>query len=124
MNYPSRQFTDLIVWQKAHVFVLAVYTYTTSFPKIEQYGLVQQFRRAAVSVPANIAEGYRRRSGVEKLRFLNIAQASLEQCRYYLILAQDLGYGEHLLDTNLAEVARLLTAYSKGIDRKGDRSKE
>jgi four helix bundle protein len=122
VNNPSRQFTDLIVWQKAHAFVLGVYPYTTSFPKTEQYGLVQQLRRASVSVPANIAEGYRRRSETEKIRFLNIAQSSLEECHYYLILSKDLNYGEHHLDEKLAEIAKLLTGYIKGITKKGVRS--
>ena len=61
-----------------------------SFPKSETYGLTSQFRRAAVSVPANIAEGFRKRGRADKVRFLNIAQGSLEECRYYLILSDDL----------------------------------
>src|SRR5580700_1554658 len=82
----ARTFQDVIAWQKAHAFVLKTYSYTANFPKTELYGLTSQFRRAAISVPANIAEGFRRRSKNEKVRFLNIAQASLEECRYYLIL--------------------------------------
>lgn len=89
----ARSFQDLLVWQKAHLFVLGVYRLSGGFPKSETYGLTQQLRRAAVSVPANIAEGFRRRGKNDKARFLNIAEASLEECRYYLILAQDLGYG-------------------------------
>src|SRR4029077_19032693 len=90
----ARSFRDLLVWRKAHEFVLAVYTLTASFPKQETYGLALQMRRAAVSVPANIAEGFRRRRGkVDKARFMNLAEGSLEEYRYYLILAQDLGYG-------------------------------
>jgi four helix bundle protein len=104
------------VWRKAHEFVLAVYTLTASFPKQETYGLALQMRRAAVSVPANIAEGFRRRGKVDKARFMNLAEGSLEECRYYLILAQDLGYGN---TSNLAsaaeEVSRLLGAYAAAI---------
>src|SRR5580658_8844052 len=90
---PARTFQDSAAWQNAHKFVLAVYTYTASFPRAEMYGLTSQFRRAAVSIPANIAEGFRGRGRADKARFLNIAQAWLEECRYYVILAQDLGYG-------------------------------
>jgi four helix bundle protein len=87
----ARSFRDLVVWRRAHEFVLAVYTFTAGFPKQETYGLASQMRRAAVSVPANIAEGFRRRGKVDKARFMNLAEGSLEECRYYLILAQDLG---------------------------------
>src|SRR4029077_15481678 len=83
----ARSFRDLLVWRKAHEFVLAVYTLTASFPKQERHGWALQTRRAAVSVPANIAEGFRRRGKVDKARFMNLAEGSLEECRYYLILA-------------------------------------
>ena len=93
---PARTFQDLLVWQKAHRFVLDVYTLTAAFPKQETYGLSLQMRRAAVSIPANIAEGFRRRSKADKARFIfmNMAEGSVEECRYFLILARDLGYGE------------------------------
>lgn len=90
LSKPARTFQDLLVWQKAHQFVLAVYAITTIFPKQETYGLSQQMRRAAVSIPANIAEGFRRRGKADKARFMNMAEGSIEECRYYLILAQDL----------------------------------
>src|SRR5215475_14307254 len=90
----ARSFRDLVVWQKAHEFVMTVYRLTESFPDREKFGLSHQLRRAAVSIPANIAEGFGKRSQAEKARFLNIAEGSLEECRYYLILTQDLGYGE------------------------------
>ena len=82
-----------MVWQKAHQFVLATYSLTAGFPRREIYGLTSQMRRAAISIPANIAEGFKKRGENDKLRFLNFAQGSLEECRYYLILIQDLGYG-------------------------------
>jgi four helix bundle protein len=109
-------FRDLKVWRKAHEFVLAVYKLTESFPKHEVYGLTGQMRRAAVSIPANIAEGFRKRGKLDKARFMNTAEGSLEECHYYLILAQDLGYcnsGE--LAEKLNEVSRLLNAYAKAI---------
>src|SRR5262252_8771215 len=104
---PARTFQDLVVWRKAHELVLAVYSFTAAFPKKE---------RAAVSVPANIAEGFRRRGKADKARYMNMAEASLEESRYYLILAQDLGYGDtSSLTTSLEEVSRLLNAYTKAI---------
>jgi four helix bundle protein len=104
------------VWQKAHRFVLSVYRLSEHFPAKETYGLTSQFRRAAVSVPANIAEGFKKRSKPDKARFMNIAQGSLEECRYYLILTRDLGYGDtHELTTQLEEVSRMLDSYCAAI---------
>jgi four helix bundle protein len=112
----ARTFQDLVVWQKAHQFVLDVYRYSAEFPKAETYGLASQLRRAAVSIPANIAEGFRRRGDADKVRMLNIAQGSAEECRYYLILAQDLNYGRNEgAVALLEEISRLLNAYSKAI---------
>lgn len=91
----TNTFQDLVVLQKGHQFVLEVYKITKQFPKEEVYGLTSQFRRAAVSITVNIAEGYKRLSSKEKLRFYNIAQASLEECRYFLILSNDLDYIEN-----------------------------
>jgi four helix bundle protein len=113
---PAKTFQDLIVWQKAHKWVLSIYSYTKSFPKSEIYGLTLQFRRAAISVPANIAEGFKKNSKREKHRFMNIAQSSLEESRYYLILTRDLGYGDNSqLISQLEEVSMLLEAYSASI---------
>ena len=113
---PARTFRDLVVWRKAHEFVLAVYRYTAGFPKQETYGLSIQMRRAAVSIAGNVAEGFRKRGRADKVRFMNTAEGSIEESRYYLILAEDLGYGktEHLMHL-LEEVSRLLNAYSKAI---------
>jgi four helix bundle protein len=100
------------VWQKAHQLALAVYRLTASFPKQETYGLTCQIQRASVSVAANIAEGFMRRGAAGKARLLNIAQGSLEECCYYLILAEDLGYGKTLKQMIvLEEVSRFLEAY-------------
>lgn len=113
---PAKCFEDLIVWQKAHEFVLSVYRITENFPRTEIYGLTSQLRRAAVSIPANIAEGFKKRGRADKVRFLNIAQGSLEECRYYLILAKDLNYGDTAsLNNQLTEVSKLLEAYSGKI---------
>ncbi|MBU2949668.1 four helix bundle protein [Tamlana agarivorans] len=116
----TKSFEDLKVWQKGHQFVLEVYKMSKAFPKEEIYGLTSQFRRAAVSITANIAEGYKRRSPKEKLRFYNFSQASLEECRYFLILSKDLGYVENnKKQTDLIqEVSKMLNAYCQGILRK------
>lgn len=113
---PAKTFRDLVVWRKAHEFVLSVYKFTEGFPKQETYGLSLQMRRAAVSIPANIAEGFRKRGKPDKVRFMNMAEGSLEESRYYLILAEDLGYGNtKTLLRLLEEISRLLNAYSKAI---------
>jgi len=112
----AKSFRDLMVWRKAHEFVLAVYRFTSTFPKSEIYGLAQQMRRAAVSIPANIAEGFTRRGKTDKARFMNIAESSLEESRYYLILSQDLGYGQtDGLMNALQDVSRPLNAYARAI---------
>ncbi len=117
MSRPAAKcFEDLVVWQKAHLFVLAIYRLSSDFPKSETYGLTSQLRRAAISVPANIAEGFKKKSKADKNRFMNIAQGSLEECRYYLILIKDL----HLADSNalmqqLEEVSKLLHVYTASI---------
>src|SRR5713226_7180388 len=106
---PAKTFQDLVAWQEAHQFVLAVYRLSDKFPQKEMYGLTSQFRRAAVSIPANIAEGFRKRGRSDKARFMNIAQGSLEECRYYLILTGDLRYGDcHEAFAQLEEVSKLL----------------
>lgn len=116
MNRPATNFRDLVVWQKAHGFVLDVYRFSASFPAHEKFGLSAQLRRAATSVPANIAEGFKKRGRSDKARFLNIAEASLEESRYYILLAQDLAYGEYPgLSGRAEEVARLLSAYSRRL---------
>jgi four helix bundle protein len=117
---PARTFEDLIVWQKAHAWVLAIYRFSAGFPSKENFALTSQLRRAAVSVPANIAEGFKKVSVADKRRFMNIAQGSLEECRYYLILSRDLRYGDvQLLTPQLEEVSRLLNAYAKAIETPG-----
>lgn len=112
----TQSFKELLVWQKAHSFVLSVYKYTETFPKTEVYGLTSQFRRAAVSIAANIAESYKKRGKIDKARFLNIAEGSLEECCYYLILSHDLNYGENNSMELLAnEIGKMLKSYSSKI---------
>ena len=115
----AKKFKDLVVWQKAHELVIEIYRLTKSYPKSEMFGLTSQLRRAAISVPANLAEGFKRVTLAEKLRFYNIAQGSLEEVRYYLILSQDLEYAQTAeLMEHLESVSRLLEAFMKSIRRK------
>lgn len=112
-------FKDLIVWQKSHQLVLSVYGITTKFPKDETYALTNQIRRAMVSVPANIAEGFRKKTLANKLNFLSHSDGSLEEVRYYLILAKDLSYislQEYSeLEFCCEEVSKLISGYAKNI---------
>lgn len=116
MRESAKTFEDLLVWQKAHLFVLSVYRISTTFPNHELFGLSSQFRRAAVSIAANIAEGFRKRSNADKIRYYNIARGSLEECRYYLILIKDLEYAEVSKEgLLLQEVSKLLESYSRVV---------
>ena len=92
MRKPAKTFKDLIVWQRAHQLALEIYRMSSGFPKHELYGLVSQIRRAGFSIAANIAEDFRKTTNADKARYLNISQGSLEEVRYYLILAEDLRY--------------------------------
>jgi four helix bundle protein len=116
MGQPAKVFTELLVWQKAHKFVMSVYRMTIDFPKSETYGLISQIRRAAVSIPANITEGFGRSSVKEKMRFLEISKGSLEECRYYLILSKDIGYCDSTsMMIELEEVGKLLNSSLKNL---------
>jgi len=117
---PAKNFQDLIVWQKAHQLVLSIYLFSNNFPKHEIYGLTSQIRRAVISIPANIAEGFKKKTKPDKVKFMNISQGSLEECRYYLIVAKDLGYGDtSQLMPQLEEVSKLLETYTASILNSG-----
>lgn len=112
----SRSFEDVELWQLAHRWVLDIYRLTNQFPKQEVFGLTSQLRRAAVSVPANFAEGFAKLGLADKLRFYNIAQGSLEECRYYLILSRDLNYGEvGELRKGAEQISRMLHGYMRSV---------
>ena len=116
---PSFSFEQVMAWQKAHQFTVLVYQMTRHFPKDELFGLTSQFRRAAISIEANIAEGYKRLGKPDKLHFLNISEGSLAECRNYVILSRDLGYIDETnysqLYYSIEEASKLLTSYCKGI---------
>ena len=113
------KFQDILAWQKAHQFVLSTYKITRHFPEDEKFGLTSQFRRAAVSIEANIAEGYKKLSKADKLRFFNISEGSIEECRDYIILSKDLEYINssefELLYSQLEDSGRLLNLYCKNV---------
>ena len=115
----TKSFEHLIVWQKAHQYVLSIYKITKHYPREEMFGLINQMRRAAISITANIAEGYIRIGTKEKLRFYNISQGSLEETRNFILLSKDLEYitekEKEVLSNQAAKVSRLLNAYCKGL---------
>jgi four helix bundle protein len=113
---PARRFEDLVMWQKSHALTLRTYRITTTFPKHETYGLSAQMRKAAVSVSANIAEGFSKRGRADKARFMNTAQGSLEELRYYFLLSRDLEYVQADVSWNdVKEVGRILGAYARTL---------
>jgi four helix bundle protein len=116
MRDKNYSFENLIVWQKSHQFVLDIYSIAKNFPKDETYGLTSQLKRASVSIPANIAEGFGRRGDKDKLRFYNISRASLLEVKYFLILVHDLNYCDTLiLRNNLNEIEKMLYVYTTKI---------
>ena len=116
-----QRFTDLKVWQRSHALVLQIYRLTTGFPDDERYGLVSQIRRAAVSIPANIAEGSKRRRNNDYARFLNIAEGSAAEVDYLLILSRDLelvtAKVAEPIRTELDEIARMLNGLRGKVER-------
>lgn len=112
-----KSFQDILVWQKAHELVLLIYHITTKFPSDEKYGLVSQIRRAVISVPANIVEGFRRAGIKDSLRFYDIANASLEELRYEIRVSFDLGYISKIeyqeACVKMEEVSKMLNSWIK-----------
>ena len=118
MDRSSKSFFELDVWKKSHQLVLDLYSVTSNFPDSEIFSLTSQIRRAVISIPANIAEGYKRFGKADKIRFYNIAQSSLEEVRYYIFLSGDLGYIENKieLDRLVTEISKMLEKYIKQIE--------
>jgi len=117
-----KSYRELIAWQKAMDLVVGVYEGTKAFPREELYGLTSQLRRAAVSIPSNIAEGQGRRSSKEFIRFLSIAYGSLQETETQIILATRLGYLESAQEAQLleqcAEVGKLINGLTNALHRK------
>lgn len=114
-----RDFKDLVVWQKGHRLVAEIYRATAAFPAEERFGLTAQLRRAAASIPANIAEGCGRDGERELSRFLSIAAGSASETEYHLLLARDLGYlrpAQHdKLLASATEVRKMLAAFNRKL---------
>lgn len=114
-----KRYEDLIAWQQAYEIVIRIYQRTKSFPKEEQYGLTQQIRRAAVSVPSNIAEGFGRHSRPDYLRFLDMARGSAYELQTQMRIAHDLGYvnDSELMD-KIEELERVLNGLIRSLRNK------
>lgn len=117
-----QRFTELKVWQRGHALVLKVYKLTTGFPLVERYGLTSQLRRAVLSVPTNIAEGSKRLSNQDYARFLNMAEASLAETEYLLLVSRDLEYvapaAVNMCFSDVAELASMLHGLRKKVEAK------
>jgi four helix bundle protein len=116
-----QRFTEIRVWRRSHELVLDIYRETKKFPPQERFGLLSQLRRAAVSVPTNIAEGSKRDSQLEYAHFLNVAEASLAETEYLLLLGGDLGYLESSAAKRLISdadgIARMLSSLRLKVKR-------
>ncbi|MEQ8674232.1 MAG: four helix bundle protein [Aggregatilineales bacterium] len=110
-----RDFRKLLVWEKSHILVLEIYKATQNFPNTEQYGLTSQIRRAAISIPANIAEGCGKNTEIELARYMQISMGSASELEYHILLAHDLKYlSDDLyrdLNSRVVEVKRMLAPF-------------
>ena len=118
----TRDFRTLEVWRRSHEFALKVYRVTSKFPAHEQFGLTNQMRRAAVSVPTNIAEGCGRGGDAELARFLTISQGSASELEYQVVLTRELGYlsngDEQELLAEVVQLQRMLSAFISTIRKR------
>ena len=116
-----RSFTDLYAWQKAHSLAVEIYKVTETFPSKETFGLTNQIRRAAISTPSNIAEGFSRNTNKDKRQFYSIAQGSLTELQSQLLLARDIGYLSkedfHKIAGQTIEVGKLINGLKKIKDK-------
>ena len=114
-----KDYRNIRAWQKAHQLVLAIYRISENFPPKEMYGLTSQLRRAAMSIPTNIAEGYGRSTDTEIARFIDISLGSANEVEYLLLLSADLKYTGHedaqRLFEKVIEVRKMLTVFAKTL---------
>lgn len=123
-----QRFTELQVWQRSHALALDVYRITATFPRAERFGIISQVRRAAVSVASNIAEGAKRQSPREYVRFLNVAEGSLAETESLLRLSRDLGFADDGVVGELVEeaeeISQMLHGFRQAVERRvGDRDR-
>jgi four helix bundle protein len=115
-----QRFTELKVWQRGHSLVLAIYRLSLGFPVAERYGLSSQLRRAALSVPTNIAEGSKRTGRHDYARFINIAEGSLAETEYLLTVSRDLGYitsaQTSIVLNDVSELAKMLHGLREKVE--------
>jgi len=123
MAGPIKSYRDLVAWQKAIALCKHVYAISATFPRAERFGLISQIRRAAVSVPSNIAEGYGRRSTGDYVRFLNIARGSVAEMVTQLVIADELGFAAkdevHSCIASAEEVDRIIFGLIRAVERGG-----
>jgi four helix bundle protein len=121
-----QSYKDLIAWNKALALAIDVHRLSDSFPRSERFGLTTQLRRAAVSIPSNIAEGAARRTTRDLVAFLHIARGSLAELETQLLLAQQLGYADikrfEQLRPELDEISRLINGLIKGLRQARDQT--
>ena len=113
-----RSFQDLIVWKKAHQLVLEIYRATNTFPKNETFGIIAQIRRSSSSIPTNLVEGGKRSSRKDYAHFVNMAESSLEETKYHLILSRDLSYLESSKYDSLTMLSDEIGRMLYGLKRK------
>ena len=115
-----QRYKDLEVWTRSHALVLRIYELTNRFPANERFGLTSQLRRAAISVPANIAQGSKRRTNQDYARFLNISEGSLSETDYLLLCSKDLGYLSpadfDVLSQETDEISRMLYTLRQKVE--------
>lgn len=118
----DNNFEGLKVWQKAHMLTLDIYKVTAEYPPTEMYGLISQLRRSASSIPANIVEGYSRGTTKQYINFLHIANGSLSETRYFIILSKDLGYLSDdqfsKLENECKEIGKILQAIVRTLNKR------
>ncbi len=114
--------SELKVFKKAHSLTLEIYKLTENYPKNEMFGIILQLRRAAYSIPVNIVEGKSRKNTKELIQFLNIANASLEEVRYFLLLSKDLHYIDNekysKLESECETISKMLNSFIKTLKKK------
>ena len=108
-------FKELLAWQKGYELALEIYKTTNHFPKEEKYGMISQIRRAAISVSANVAEGYEKQYKKEYVRFLYISKGSLGEVQTYLMLAKDLGYIQNEAFNKLFDLSKDVARLLRGL---------